>query len=105
MSWLYTSMGKVKVAAHKYVCNSGECEAIWDGKKELIFRQSKETCLGYEIGFDFLERAKTICNFATFCTEMTASYKRLDPNASFLDHKTFAKWLSAWESSMWPEIK
>ena len=96
---LYTMMAAIPAQAMKAVCEAGVCRKLWRGEKEGIFRISKKTCVGDEIGWQFLK--EVMCkkiNFEGFCTGKTSVYQTLLLGGKFRTSKTFGKWFLAWSS-------
>ena len=67
----------------------------------MIFRSSKVTCAGYEIGWDFVETMMSMkCNFAGYCNIMNGRYAKLDKKFKFMSPPVFRDWFFAWASHM-----
>lgn len=51
---LFTRNGCLLVNVYERTCLSKTCRLEWDGAEHYIFRLTKQTCAGYEIGmYDF----------------------------------------------------
>ena len=47
---LYTDRGAIECRVNIRKCLSKTCVTHWDGAENSIFRLSKSTCAGYELG-------------------------------------------------------
>ena len=82
----------------KRMCKRKLCAKSYSGEQDSIFFWSKETAIGDEVGYLFINKVMTMaCSFSSFCQFMTNSYKLIDPqSAPFCSAKTFLKWFFSW---------
>ena len=87
----------------KNICqnNRRECDKNYDFSKEGIFVWTKETCLGDEVFYSFLEARGLHEEFlSSFCKERTEQYRYCcQQSASFLSEDTFISCFFAWISN------
>ena len=96
---LYTRSGPLQVLYYKMYCLDGTCVAKWTGEEEKIFRISNSICLGYEMGWDFIEAGFNLTfNFAGYCKLIASIYKRLNKDFRFVSSTSFKKWFFSWSS-------
>ena len=74
----------------------------YSGELDNIFFWSHDTCLGDEIGWDFVNQVlSSHLSFSAFCDEMTRKYKSIDSTSqNFLSKTTFISWFFSWCSKM-----
>ena len=96
----YTLLAPVKHCVYRRLCSSGKCSLLYSGADECIFRSSRLTAAGDEIGWLFVDQVTTTkCSFKSFCELMTNNYKRTcSDSKSFMDQKTFIHWWFSWTS-------
>ena len=99
-STLYTRHVAISIKTFKALCLNKSCTVYWTGEKEAVFRSSKDTCMGYELGWEYIDSVKsTKSNFSGFCTRYKNIYKQNDPKGlEFMSGKTFIKWFFSWAS-------
>jgi hypothetical protein len=56
---LFLELHVVKCSIFKRPCLRKSCFLQWDGHAECIFRLSNTTCVGYEVGWMFVDDVKT----------------------------------------------
>ena len=82
------------------------CDVEYSGKNDCIFQLSKETCLGEELGWDFVNKMESShLSYTSFCNEQTRVYETNDNvssarSAPFISCSTFVKWVFGWKSAM-----
>ena len=84
----------------KHVCenNRPECNKYYDFSHDGIFLWTKDTCIGDEVFYSFLEARGLHEEFlSSFCKERTEQYRYCCPkSASFLSEDTFIACFFAW---------
>ena len=84
----------------KHVCenNRPECDKHYDFSQDGIFLWTKDTCIGDEVFYSFLEARGLHEEFlSSFCKERTEQYRYCCPkSASFLSEDTFIACFFAW---------
>ena len=100
---LYTRMGAVECLMYSAFCEAGQCESTHESvAKEMgIFFTSGVTCLGDEMGWDFISLVKkTKISFTGYCGEMTRRYRSNNVLArDFISPNTFIRWFFGWLSA------
>ena len=84
----------------KHICanNRRECDKSYDFSQDGTFLWTKETCIGDEVFYSFLEARGLHEEFlSSFCKERTEQYRYCCPkSASFLSEDTFIACFFAW---------
>ena len=103
-STLYTRMGPVRCSVFNLPCHNGTCELKFEevAEEQGICFSSKVTCVGDEIGWDFVQDVVTKrTSFKAYCEDMTRKYQTNNPmSPSFMSINTFLKWFFGWMSNM-----
>ena len=79
-----------------------KCVRRWDGCHESVFRLSTQTCIGYEVGWDFICSVETSGqSFSGYLATCNARCKRRNKDTrGFVSVPIFIKWFFAWISQM-----
>ena len=101
---LHFFQGALKCATCAWKCNRAECDILvnYNPEEDGIHMYSNKTCMGDEIGYDFLARLmKDQCTFTSFCDDMTRNYKQMGEDAApFASRETFVQWWFSWAAAM-----
>ena len=96
---LYTRMGAVECFIYSVCCQAGQCEITHEAvAKEMgIFFTTGVTCLGDEMGWDFISLVKkTKIPFSAYCGEITRRYRTSNV---LISPNTFIRWFFRWLSA------
>ena len=97
---LYTRNGPIDCICYDVPCTSGQCRMTYldAAQQEGIFFYSKQTCVGEEVGWDFVSKVmKSKTSFTAFCSEMTRIYQTNNIMAGpFMSTPTFVAWFFGW---------
>ena len=97
---LYTRNGPVQVEYYNLRCPQGVCEIPFtkSAEEKCIFMLTKNTAIGDEVAWDFIELVKkTKCSFTAYCNEMTRRYQTNNMLAgSFMSPNTFIQVVFGW---------
>ena len=95
-STLYNRMGPVRCSVFNLPCHNGTCELNFEevAEEQGIFIISKVTCVGGEIGWDFVQDVVTKRkSFKAYCEDMIRKYQTNNPmSPSSMSINTFLKW-------------
>jgi len=99
---LYLAAGVKYCNVYVLSCLANICKLYWTGEDDSIFRISKVTCAGYELGWQFvafiMNGKNTFRGFVTYHNEI---YSLSDPHGeSFMSVRLFIDWFFAWSSRM-----
>jgi len=100
-STLYSSLHAIEIIVKQFHCR--DCGAIesWDGVHDDIYRSSRATCAGYEIGWEYVESVlHSKETFSGFVAKMNEKYERASSRIPFMSVQTFIDWFFGWASSM-----
>lgn len=80
-------------------CLNNQCTKIWNGQNECIFRLSRHTCAGWEMGYHFVKAVNTSQQtFRGFVSVLNMFYNW--HSCKFMSTPTFINWWFAWASAM-----
>jgi hypothetical protein len=100
---LYARNGAIEVELYARKCLEGQCQLTYldEAKSHSIFFLSKFTCVGDEIGWDFVALVqKTKISFTGFCSEMSRRYATTNVlSVPFMSPNTFSNWFFGWLSA------
>uniref|UniRef100_A0A7M5UHH5 HMG domain-containing protein n=2 Tax=Clytia hemisphaerica TaxID=252671 RepID=A0A7M5UHH5_9CNID len=98
-STLYSMMSACDIEVIEKYCVCGKREE-WDGAEHSIYRSTRSTCAGYELGWQFVNTVLDSGTFSGFISKMTYNYELSSSPRPFMSLQTFIKWFFGWASAM-----